>query len=165
MEKPKALNATKSEIQKFAEYAAEKLNFSPGGDIKKTVYQLGGEIDILSPEVFSEEIDASIQIREDRSFTIKLSLFTSPLRDRFSIAHEFGHFFLHFSGKEMEAMRGGAGRAEVEANWFAAAFLMNEEIFRQKSNDFANDMNLVAAHFKVSPVAAKIRAKDLRIIE
>jgi Zn-dependent peptidase ImmA (M78 family) len=50
-------------------------------------------------------------------------------------------------------------RAEWEANWFAAAFLMAEVPFRAKWASVGGDLTKVAAEFNVSEHAARIRAE------
>lgn len=50
-------------------------------------------------------------------------------------------------------------RAEWEANWFAAAFLMPKEVFEEKIK--STSLQDAANFFDVSMSAAKIRAKSL----
>lgn len=89
----------------------------------------------------------------------------SFVRKRFSIAHEFGHFVLHYQGKapengkqQMVSYRDNVSKMgfdvkEMEANFFAANLLMPEnkvlELWRMGFN--AND---IADYFGVSKSAA-----------
>ena len=95
-----------------------------------------------------------------------------PTRQRFTIAHELGHLFLHYPialkshpGLPMVATRWvGEGdavhqRSEWEANWFAAAFLMPSEKFVLYYEDHAPAQ--CAKKFDVSLPAVENRAKSL----
>ncbi|WP_245443046.1 ImmA/IrrE family metallo-endopeptidase [Methylobacterium terrae] len=96
------------------------------------------------------------------------------VRDRFTIAHELGHLFLHyamivrnFPGAMMIATRwvkednDDLKRAEWEANWFAAAFLMPAAKFKKCLEENDGHVNVVAVQFGVSPKAAEVRAQSL----
>jgi Zn-dependent peptidase ImmA (M78 family) len=72
---------------------------------------------------------SGILIRKDGAALIGVSSSESPVRQRFTIAHELGHFFLHPSKDAFVDYRdnlSGAARTprEREANAFAAALLM-----------------------------------------
>ena len=97
---------------------------------------------------------------------------TVPERDKFTIAHELGHLILHYPlvarenpGVPMCATRwvdesnADLVRAEWEANWFAAAFLMPSDEFIARYQ--SGGLSPAALRFKVSVPAAKIRAKSL----
>lgn len=90
---------------------------------------------------------------------------TSNRRDRFTIAHELGHYFLHYLEPEVDGPRtfgrGERNRAETQANIFAAALLMPTEFFRQAHKRFGNDWWTLAEIFGVSPKAAEVRAQVL----
>lgn len=170
---PIPLRATKQAISKFAEQVAQRLGYTAGGSMHEIVAKLKGQISYkeeVSPDTRTPE---SIVIRPDGGFQIFLPLVTSAERDRFTIAHELGHLFLHFPtvrkrypGSEMVATRWVdqsddiQKRAEWEANWFAAAFVMPENEFRATS---AHGLSHAASHFGVSLSAAQVRAQSLGI--
>ena len=97
-----------------------------------------------------------------------------PFRKRFSIAHELGHHFLHllhdgdFVDTELDLFRDiedpdrdtPSKRAEVQANQFAAALLMPEELIRTEWQQTKNVANL-ARRFNVSEEAMGIRLSRL----
>ncbi|WP_374046050.1 ImmA/IrrE family metallo-endopeptidase [Massilia sp. R2A-15] len=92
------------------------------------------------------------------------------MRDRFTIAHEFGHFVLHYLYRkqvlqepigELVAQRYGTNQAEKEANWFAAAFLMPEAEFRFEHQKCAGDHSELSRIFLVSTAASRVRAQSL----
>lgn len=89
---------------------------------------------------------------------------TSPERDRFSIAHELGHYFLHFrmTKQAMVAQRFGSTREEWEANWFAAGFLMPAAEFHEH---YHAGFPALARHCRVSIAAARARANALGLTD
>lgn len=117
--------------------------------------------------VDSAEHAESSRVERDGTFRIFLPSFTSRRRDRFTVAHELGHFFLHFLyfepdfGAEVRFNRGGRSQMETEANMFAASLLMPEESFKKVWGETGGDSRLVAEHFEVSILAAVTRAKVL----
>jgi len=171
--RPQPIRVSKSGIWDYAERAAVALKFGPGDSIEPLVARLGGRIVYKNaPPV--EEKPASIVVKASNDFTIFLPSMTSPARDRFTIAHELGHLLLHYPrvtrehpGEEMIATRWvdeddiEQQRAEWEANWFGAAFLMPRAAF---SDAYAADpIDEVADTFGVSVRAAQVRAKSLRL--
>ncbi|MBB4168519.1 ImmA/IrrE family metallo-endopeptidase [Rhizobium sp. BK538] len=175
--KPIPTRASKERIHAFAEEIAKKLSFGPGDDIEMLVKRLGGKIHIKDPINFSGEYPESIIIRSATDFTIFVPSMTSPERDRFTIAHELGHLALHYPlflqkypGTPMIATRWVdetdqiQQRAEWEANWFAAGFLMGGKAFKEAFIECRKSLSLVASKFGVSAAAAEIRAKNLSLI-
>ena len=107
----------------------------------------------------------SLHVLAPGRFTIYLPQFTSARRDRFTKAHELGHYFLHYlypghSG-EMHYGRGARDRAETEANVFASALLMPADKFKAAHQELMGDSWKLAARFDVSPQAASVRAEVL----
>lgn len=170
---PVPTRASKANVYAYAEEAAKKLSYVPGGSIKGVVSRLGGTIEHSDP--FEERIPESIRVEAKGDFKISISSLTSTERDRFTIAHELGHYLLHYPKllvedpkAKMAATRwvnessGDLVRAEWEANWFAAAFLMPKAEFKSKWN--GTNKPEVAEHFGVSEAAAEIRAKSLGLL-
>jgi predicted transcriptional regulator len=167
---PVPTKASKDLVHRFGENAALKLKYKSGGSVAEIVARLGGAIEHSDPS--DKAIPESISVRAPRDFTVFISSFTSAKRDRFTIAHEIGHYLLHYP-KVREANSDGhmvatrwvdeanteQMRAEWEANWFAAGFLMPEKEFvkvHEKSG-----VSGASEHFGVSKLAAKVRAKTL----
>ena len=86
------------------------------------------------------------------------------VRKRFSIAHEFGHFVLHYQGKAPEngekpmvsyrdtLSKMGFDVKEMEANFFAANLLMpTDEVMKLYHNGYSNGE--MAEYFNVSKAA------------
>jgi Zn-dependent peptidase ImmA (M78 family) len=137
---------------------------SAGEVVRWTTKNLGGEIRVSEDPSKLEEESGSLAIYEKGRFVIFLSPYTSPLRDNFTIAHEIGHYFLHFDHKRQSLNgpvifnRYGSDRNEWQANRFAAAFLMPKEEFLEVYERYGRNTRLVAGHFEVSEPAVQVRA-------
>lgn len=166
--RPEPCGLSRSQVFNIAEEVADSLRYMPGASLTDVVHDVGGQIRYQDPSVaVRNDVSGSIYMRKN-SFRIVLSLHTGPLRDRFTIAHELGHWVLHYLGSEayeqdrlMVADRFGSGQAETEANWFAAAFLMPAQAFREIWTASHGDTTTVAEAFRVSEQSAAIRAKSL----
>lgn len=167
---PVALGWNSGKVFRLAENVAKQVEYNPGDDIKALVERLGGRVSYSS---LDQELSnsGSIDIR-DNKFDIFLALDTSNLRDRFTMAHELGHWVLHYlyrnqklgeNIKWLRADRYGGDQAEREANWFAAAFLMPAEDFEKKFKELKGDILQLSSLFKVSAHAAEIRARALEL--
>lgn len=155
---------SKRQVQDFASDAAEKLGYKPADDLLSIVKRLGGEVEVADWE--SVGSTGSITVHGKGKFTISLSPISGDRRDRFTIAHELGHYILHSQMGAVSPMtvnRAGTGRVEWEANWFAAGFLMPEKEFRQKWEAWKSEARL-AVHFDVSEAAVEIRKRCLNIV-
>lgn len=106
------------------------------------------------------------------TFDIYVSVMDTEERQRFTIAHELGHYFMHYlpdtSGKpETKYYRKSyaqGGQIEYEANIFAASFLMPESKFRQRFEEREKNLGMVAEDFGVSIAAAEVRARSLGLL-
>ena len=104
------------------------------------------------------------------------------VRQRFTIAHELGHFVLHrgeselFIDRTFRAFRNqdsatGKDRAEIQANQFAAALLMPEELLKREVGDDMIDLaeadliNTLAERFGVSSQSMTFRLENLKLLE
>ena len=168
MTAPVALGANREQIFALAEKVAVQVRYKPGDNLRDLVEKLGGKVSYSSLDNASSD-SGSVEIKNGR-LEIFLALDTSPLRDRFTIAHELGHWVLHYLypkqqlGKTVELLRAeryGTGPAEIEANWFAAAFLMPAREFSDEFKKSNGDFLRLSQIFKVSKQAASIRADTL----
>ena len=157
-------NVWKRDVEKYAESVRKLVKLGANGDLKAAVCQLGGELQFRDLDSWAEE-SGSIYVHGPNDFDIILPQYTSPLRDRFTIAHELGHYFLHSrQGKTpLIATRKGTGRVEWEANWFAAALLMPELEFREAAKRLDSDIDRIAGEFGVSRDAARVRKERLGV--
>ena len=167
-----ASHLTKGSIHRLAESVAKQLGYEPGDDLTALVKKLGGEVQYKDFWGGDQSDSGSTVISGEGSFIIYIARQTSYERDRFTIAHELGHYVLHYlwakrKGKDVQAMRAnryGSDRTEWEANWFAAAFLMPEQPFQDYFSEVDGDITLIADKFGVSSTAARIRAQALGLL-
>ena len=170
--KPSPLGASKAAVYSFAEDVAKHVKYEIRENMRAFVSRLGGRISFHEEVRPDDDFPESIVVQPTGEFQIFLPTVTTAERDRFTIAHELGHLFLHFPkvkrdhpGSPMAATRrvdqndAVQKRAEWEANWFAAAFLMPEQTFRQYHA--AHGAAGAAAKFGVSQSAAEVRASTL----
>lgn len=109
-------------------------------------------------------------IVEDDAFTIFVPATTTWIRDRFLIAHELGHLFLHFlqataigDGQHQRRFsRGGTSTQETEADIFAAGLLMPQQPFEDAYVSSGKDVYQVAQMFRSSTTSVGIRSLSLR---
>lgn len=156
--------------------------YQPPVDLEYIAREL--EIDIQY-EPFQGELSGVLIRNEDKKEYIIGVNETHPLnRQRFTIAHEIGHFLLHegnetFIDKSIktnlrnETSSMGYDAEEVEANAFAAALLMPEDfIYDYLDNlggclDYNDDEEIkeMARLFQVSPQALMIRLGKLGVFD
>jgi len=161
------LNISKKEIQIFAEKAASSLGFIVGKSMKEFAEKQNIKVSYFSIENEVENHSGFIKIdKANKKIEIELSNFTTELRNNFTIAHEIAHLLIHSKHINHDLIcfdRHHSNRLEWEANWFAAAFLMPEKLFRQKVKEFGGSLINLSIYFNVSKIAIKIRKKDLNI--
>lgn len=174
---PVPTGLSKTTVDALASELGKRFNFKYGAPIEDLVDTLGGEIVYQDATEWYTSESGSIVVDGVADFIIYLSNFTGALRNRFTIAHELGHYFLHYlyqpepERKKIKAQRflpavrtiedEQVQRAEWEANWFAGGLLMPAKDFIRsfKSGD---DLDMLAARFLVSRSAVETRIKTLR---
>lgn len=163
-------NSTRRMINSLAEDVLSAYNISvPIGNIDEIVEKLGGTI---QKEAFFS--DGAVE-KEGNGFKIIVSPFQDEKRERFTIAHELGHLFLHMGYRTNNELwekqenniyhRIGNSEKEYQANEFAAAFLMPATEYLTVLNKVAEgnmvDTSKIAEYFNVSIEAAANRGKFL----
>ena len=106
----------------------------------------------------------------------------SPVRQRFTLAHEIGHYLLHAQGpgqklfvdksvfRRDEGSSKGEHKEEIEANQFAAALLMPAALVRSEVERLALDLEdenavgTLAKRFNVSATAMHFRLENLGLL-
>lgn len=165
-------------VEKVASEILSELNISiPPVPIEKIAESLNIKVKY---EVLGENVSGVI-FRKNNSVVIGISAFDPPVRQRFTIAHELGHFLLHGVKKDeflfIENSRHyrdnhsseGIYKKEIEANSFAASLLMPEDMVRNEFYKF-NDISptdltkKMAKKFNVSEVAMSIRLENLKLL-
>ena len=131
--------------------------------------------------VFSEPRKSGAVTKRADKFTIYVDTNDSPSRKRFTIAHEIGHRLLHMcdaqdgefsdtqdnfrTAEEPYDDTWGLERTrEWEANTFAAALLMNEDMLRDKWRT-CKDPTHLAWMFQVSVTAMVVRLTQLGFLQ
>ena len=117
--KAEASDKTREEIYSIAGKLFAKHDLEPGFDIRSFAEdKLGAEIKYVNLDEWEDSQDASIFVEGPRRFKILISNFTGILRDRFSIAHEIGHYVLHsdHGEKNIYAARLDSNLVEWQAN-------------------------------------------------
>ncbi|MGY2850677.1 putative transcriptional regulator [Bradyrhizobium sp. USDA 4509] len=166
---PIASGLPKVVVDRFAADVARQVSYIPGVDLIPIIARLGGRISTQNVLDFNRIPAGSIRIDGPAQFEIFLAAHTGPVRDRFTIAHELGHYVLHYlyanrngtKVQRLEAQRYGSGPVEWEANWFAAGFLMPVADFRERFVALRGSLAALAAEFGVSLEAARIRAESV----
>jgi Zn-dependent peptidase ImmA (M78 family) len=95
----------------------------------------------------------------------------APVRQRFSAAHELGHFLSGHDGydhskthvEDRPAYLDPQHRQEVEADEFAAELLMPEAFLRRDLQEYGLDVPLLAKRYQVSEQAMWIQLIDLKL--
>lgn len=94
-------------------------------------------------------------------------------KKRFTIAHEIGHYMLHYAQNESKLYahredKKGKNKEENDADYFAASVLMPKEQFKAKydelkSKSLSNDdiITLLQKHFSVPYESAERRIKEV----
>jgi Zn-dependent peptidase ImmA (M78 family) len=169
---PTESRLSRGNVWSLAETVAQKIGLAVGAPLEPLIEKMGGKIEFR--DVDELNTSGAIVIKAEKDFTIFLPLHTGAKRDRFTVGHELGHYFLHYKlptvqGQgptlPMRVSRYGSDRTETEANWFAAAFLMPEKSFRESFQQNRGNVIAVADEFDVSRAAAGIRAASLNLSE
>jgi Zn-dependent peptidase ImmA (M78 family) len=160
---------------------ARKLLARPGADLRPLpVERLVRSLDLELAMLPQSDDDLSgFFFREGERRVIGVNSTHPPVRQRFTIAHELGHYILHDSeGLHLDEAFKFRDRVsslaidpqEIDANRFAAELLMPEdEVLAMVGNgnlDFNDDeaVRRVARHFGVSQQALTIRLTALRLV-
>lgn len=130
---------------------------------------------------FGDDV-SGVLVVEDGKGVIGVNSSHSRLRQRFSIAHELGHFLLHshknrlfidkqyFAAFRDSRSSTGESRREREANAFAASLLMPsamlQEVIEDHRFDIADDeyLGTLAELFQVSKQALTFRVANLKLL-
>ena len=150
-----------------------KLDVAPV-DVKALAETL--EVDVAYEDM--ENAVSAMLLIEDDNANVVVNAGHHEHRQRFSIAHELGHFMLHASEDEHlfvdryffrnEASSVGESRKEIEANAYAAAVLMPSKLIEEELSDEPDTelyIDKLAEKFTVSEHAMTIRLIKLGYID
>lgn len=133
----------------------------------------------LQKEELEDDVSGMLVIQDDR-VVIGVNSRHSQRRQRFTMAHELGHYVMHSSTSRVffdesllffrnQKSSEGTKKQEIEANNFAAELLMPEPAIRQMLEtpiDAFNDGDVkkLASRFNVSSQALTIRLTKLGLL-
>ncbi len=166
-------------IESLAQETLELLGDQyPPVDVWAVAKMLGVGIEYAE---LDEELSGVLVRREDGSAIIGVNWLHHKNRQRFTIAHEIGHFKLHSGGTYIDKgtyarfrdLESGSGTKveEREANQFAAVLLMPREAllesFQRRHLDLGQDESLqqLADEFQVSSLAMSFRLARLGLLK
>ena len=183
---------TQREIETHALSILQRANaLSPPINLEKIAIYLDANI---HEQIFEDQVSGALVIK-DGGKHILVNSSHHRNRQRFTIAHEIGHLSLHTSdvdllvdqlfvdtqmrvyqrvgGSDSAAYQGESSTTtpeqEREANQFAAALLMPEQLLRERvdQNMLADehDVSILAKEFGVSEQAMYIRLQKLELVE
>ncbi|MCG1032941.1 ImmA/IrrE family metallo-endopeptidase [Bacillus amyloliquefaciens] len=150
--------------QDVIDYAAKLHVKTIPFDLDDFINKIGVE---LRRVALADDISGKLQKNEDGKWTISVNCLHHPKRQRFTLAHELGHYFLHrnraiefvdkalYRSSQMDSM-------EYEANNFAGALLMPRKILIDFIQKKGANAEVIAEYFDVSVLAAKIRVETLQ---
>jgi len=124
------------------------------------IKKVGGKIHTLGVYNYNR-IEGTVFIHSKNNFDIFLPEYTSPIRDMYILAHEFGHYTLHAVVKQkfkVWASKHGKGQLEKEADCFAIGFLVPERGLDDLSEQGEKlTPELISDVFGISSHIARIR--------
>ena len=118
------------------------------------------EIKKFTPNKKTEKISGALFRNEN---LILVNGGDSYLRQRFTIAHEFGHHTLHSNDPDFIDHRKVdiTDGKEAEANEFAASLLMPEKEFMKKHKEFDGNCEMLSEYFGTSVPSIGVRISKL----
>ncbi|WP_111308564.1 ImmA/IrrE family metallo-endopeptidase [Confluentibacter sediminis] len=161
-------------IESITEGILKELNITSAKkiDVKKICKSCGVDV---KPENLDVDVSGLFVIKQKGAY-IRYNNNEAPLRQKFTIAHEFGHFVLHkdtplFISKNDKIMyrnlesSTGEIQREREANSFAASLLMPRKFIIEEINKtpkkIKNPVSHLAKTFGVSEQAMTFRLANL----
>ncbi len=124
------------------------------------------DIDVKKQSLENELSGILRKVPESDNWELLINKKHHPNRQRYTIAHEIGHYLLHrhlqVEFQDRIFFRGAErSKEELQANSFASEVLIPESDFRQMVSEGKNKVDELAKTFGVSTLALRIRAKNL----
>jgi Zn-dependent peptidase ImmA (M78 family) len=139
------------------------------------VEEIAQKNDIAIGTTASDKFSGVLLRKDDGTSYIAVNDKESPARQRFTIAHELGHYFLHTNKQTFVDFRGNDENVirnpkERQANQFAAALLMPKKILQNDIKTIAAEdgvteelVSFLAGKYKVSEEAMNYRLINLHL--
>lgn len=149
--------------------ARDALRLAKGRGITTQPLDVEGLASSIGIKVFKEALSPDISgylKRQGGAWIIGVNSLHHPRRQRFTIAHELGHFFLHrnlgeFEDRALFRKENQRSGREYEANDFAARLLMPEHELRLSMERNNGDVAEIAKVFGVSELATRFRIDNV----
>jgi Zn-dependent peptidase ImmA (M78 family) len=166
----KSKNKMSNLIENKAQEILKKLNIS---SVPIPIEDVAGGFNILIQKAPSDKFSGLLFKKAgSEGAYIAINNKESVVRQRFTIAHELGHFFLHPQKNTFIEFRGTTqnlvkNSKEMEANRFAAAILMPAEFLLKDIESFASNgilpesITFLSSRYNVSEEAMKYRLMNL----
>ena len=171
---PVALGLARPDIERLANSFARAYGFEAGMDLLKFAPRLGVTVFHRNVNESAEQAGASMVVMRPRDLRVYLEMNTSLESDRFGMAHDIGHYVLHYfvaqkrqgiAEVDMRPLRAFRDTVEdqsgSEASWFGSALLLPAAAFRQSVRRWGGSVSLVAHDFLVSDRLVEMRARVL----
>lgn len=145
-------------------YAEEKgINTEPL-NIAELAHELG--IAVRYEPMEGDDSGSLEMCEKENRWIMTINSLHHPHRQRFTMAHELGHFIKHspISSRFHDTnffRNAESNQMETEANNFAAELLMPKNKFDDFVQNTSTSAEAVAEYFQVSTIAARVRAKQL----
>ena len=175
----------RSKAKKVAKQVREEFKLDSAPVLLEPVAEANGIRVVYSDKLEKDNISGML-FYEEGTPLIVINKFNNPERQRFTFAHELGHFYLHqnsnFVDRENNSKvnfrNGRSGLAidakEIQANTFAADILMPKEtlkdsvvrfIEKNPSSKVDDLIQEIADDFQVNPLAMEYRLKNCGFID
>lgn len=177
------LNRKKLNRQPIEEKAEKTLRDSAAYRVPVPIEFVAQRLNLKTEASFLDGKMSGVLVVENGRGAIGYNSTHASVRQRFSIAHEIGHYVLHaknalsrlFIDRYLVYRRDddsctGDDREEVEANAFAAALLMPAPLLHQEiakhdyDLDDEDDLSTLAKRFNVSTTAMSFRLVNLGLL-
>lgn len=159
-------------LEKYVEHLHKEMNVT---SVPIHVERIAEVLNIRVKRAPSDDF-SGLLLRKDGKALIGVNSAESPLRQRFTIAHELGHFFLHKTQEAFVDYRNnkpGVAKdiKERTADMFAASFLMPrthlvsdmKKIIKKKKGISDLEIQSLAKKYEVSKEAMNYRLLNLKM--
>lgn len=168
---PTPMGGSRVLIERLAEDVTRQVGYRVGAPLDSLLDRVGGRTKLACScgcTCCAGERDW-FEGSASTGFSVTLPRDTGLLRDCFDTVQALGHWVLHClypvqqggADRLVRVPRWSTDQAFLEAFWFAAAFLMPAEAFRQGYTECRGNAFLLSGRFGVSPQAVHRRALAL----
>lgn len=156
-----------SQIQYIKQLTQKALDTADANAVPVQIEKIASKMGLTVVE-FNFPNSVSGVLKKDR-LVIGVNSQHSPVRRRFTVAHELGHFLLaHDIGKADDIVDDHFDKPmdkEREANIFASQILMPEKVLKEEVKKIGLNLKKLAELFEVSEQAMTIRLLELNLIK